>query len=57
MTSIRLAGMTVESEGEGPPVVMLHGPDPLAVIWSDGWLGDAGLQQAKRAAAQLARKQ
>ena len=25
MTSIRLAGMTVESDGEGPPVVMLHG--------------------------------
>src|SRR6516165_9209255 len=25
MTSIRLAGMTVESEGEGPPVIMLHG--------------------------------
>ncbi len=25
MTSIRLAGMTVDSEGEGPPIVMLHG--------------------------------
>jgi len=25
MTSITLAGMTVESEGEGPPIVMLHG--------------------------------
>lgn len=25
MTSIRLAGMMVESEGEGPPVIMLHG--------------------------------
>ena len=25
MTSIRLGGMTVDSEGEGPPIVMLHG--------------------------------
>jgi 3-oxoadipate enol-lactonase len=25
MTSIRFAGMTVESDGEGPPIVMLHG--------------------------------
>lgn len=25
MTSIRFAGMTVESEGEGPPILMLHG--------------------------------
>jgi 3-oxoadipate enol-lactonase len=25
MTSIRLAGMTVDSDGEGPPIVMLHG--------------------------------
>jgi len=25
MTSIRLAGMTVESDGDGPPIVMLHG--------------------------------
>lgn len=25
MTSIRLAGMEIESEGEGPPVVMIHG--------------------------------
>ena len=25
MTSIRLAGMTIDSEGEGPPIVMLHG--------------------------------
>jgi 3-oxoadipate enol-lactonase len=25
MTSIRLAGMTVDSHGEGPPIVMLHG--------------------------------
>ena len=25
MTSIRIAGMTVESEGEGPPILMLHG--------------------------------
>ena len=25
MTSIRVAGMMVESEGEGPPVIMLHG--------------------------------
>ena len=25
MTSIRLDGMTVDSEGEGPPIVMLHG--------------------------------
>jgi 3-oxoadipate enol-lactonase len=25
MTSIHLAGMTVDSEGEGPPIVMLHG--------------------------------
>ena len=25
MTSIRMRGMTIDSEGEGPPVVMLHG--------------------------------
>ena len=25
MTSIRLAGMTIDSDGEGPPIVMLHG--------------------------------
>jgi len=25
MTSIRLAGMMVESDGDGPPVIMLHG--------------------------------
>jgi pimeloyl-ACP methyl ester carboxylesterase len=25
MTSVRLPGMVVESEGEGPPVIMLHG--------------------------------
>ncbi len=25
MTCIRMAGMTVESEGEGPPIMMLHG--------------------------------
>ena len=25
MTSIRLAGMMVDSDGEGPPIVMLHG--------------------------------
>ena len=25
MTSIRLAGMTVELDGEGPAIVMLHG--------------------------------
>ena len=25
MTSIRLMGMTVDSDGNGPPIVMLHG--------------------------------
>ena len=25
MTTVRLPGMTIESEGEGPPVVMIHG--------------------------------
>jgi len=25
MTSIQLAGMTIDSDGEGPPIVMLHG--------------------------------
>ena len=25
MTSIRVRGMTIDSEGEGPPIVMLHG--------------------------------